>query len=142
MNAITKTAAVGGLVGALALASMTASEARVRPWAAAGIGFAAGALIGAAAANAHSRAQYGYYYGPHYAYDPYYAPAPVYAAPVYATPVYAAPVYAAPAYEAYAYSPGYVAAPNDAWRYSPAYHGYDTNYIGPARERQLSGSDY
>jgi hypothetical protein len=68
------------LVGAVTLAAATPTLARSwKPWAAAGAGFAAGTIIGAAAAN--SRA----YYGPGYAggyyepgYESYaYAPPPV-----------------------------------------------------------------
>jgi hypothetical protein len=82
MKAIVKPATVLGIAGALALGSMTPSQAaRVWPWAAAGIGLAAGAAIASAAAYD------GYYYGygpgyDAYAYAPYYAPAPVYSAPI------------------------------------------------------------
>ena len=61
---LAKPAIVLGIAGALALGSMTASQARVRPWVAGAAGFAAGAAIGAAAANS------GYYYGDGY-YDSY-----------------------------------------------------------------------
>ena len=125
MKAIVKPAIVLGIAGALALGSIAPSEARSRGWVAAGIGLAAGAAI-ASAANAN--AYYYGYYGPGYAayaYDPYYAPAPVYVAP---EPV-----------PGYAY--GYPTSSDDA-RYSPYYQGYDSNYIGPHRERQLQGRDY
>jgi hypothetical protein len=135
MKSIFKPAIVLGIAGALALASMTPSQARVRPWVAAGIGLAAGAAIGAAAANANGYYGngYAYSYGPQYgayAYDPYYAAAPYVAAPYYAP----APAYMAPDY-------GYPSSSSDQ-RYLPQYHGYDSNYIGPTRERQLQGRDY
>ena len=62
MKSIVKPAIVLGIAGALALGSMTPSQARVRPWVAAGIGLAAGAAIGAAAANANGYYGYGYAY--------------------------------------------------------------------------------
>ena len=95
MRLLGKTAIVLGMAGAMALGSMTASEARWRaqsPRLAAG--FVAGAAIGAAAANANA----GYYYGAAMATtatptQPAYSPAttsyayePAYAAPVYAPP--------------------------------------------------------
>ncbi len=58
MKFLVKPAIVLGIAGALALGSMTASQARVRPWVAGAAGFAAGAAIGAAA-----QANSGYYYG-------------------------------------------------------------------------------
>jgi hypothetical protein len=111
LRMIAKPAMVLGIAGALALGSMTPSEARIRPWVAAGIGLAAGAAL--ASAVAHARAPY--YYGPGYAayaYDPYYAPAPVYVAPGYVEPYYAT-------------------AP-----------GYNSNSIGPQHERMLTGSEF
>jgi hypothetical protein len=118
MNVIMKPAIVLGLAGALALGTMTSSEARNRAWIGAGAGFVAGAIVGGAVANANR----GYYYSdPAYAYEPYYAPAPVYAAPVYADPVYSDP--------GYAYAPG------------PVYVGpryYNNNNW---RERQMRGQD-
>jgi hypothetical protein len=125
-----KPAIVLGLAGALTLGAMTSSQARVRPWVAAGIGLAAGAaLASAAAANA-------YYYGPGYSYHPVY--------PVYGYGPYypASTVYVDPGYSAYASAPAYAAPAIAAPRYRRAYHGYDTNYIGPLRERQLEGRDY
>lgn len=64
MNAIAKSAAVLVAAGTLVTATVTSGEARSGRWAAAGAGFVAGALIGAAVANAHG----GYYYGPRYGY--------------------------------------------------------------------------
>lgn len=105
MSPFTKTAAAVTLAGAMVLAAAAPSEARGGRWAAAGIGFAAGALIGAAAANAAASSYYAPgYYGGGYGYGGYYGgpyayePAPVYAAPVYAAPVYADPVYVGPGY--------------------------------------------
>ncbi len=92
MKRIGKYSAAAVLTGALAIASATPSQARHGRIAAAGIGFAAGALVGAAAANAaYGPSYYGpAYYGPGPYYAPYaYEPAPVYAEPA---PVYAAPV--------------------------------------------------
>ena len=84
---------------ALALASvLTASAASTtvardwRPWAAAGAGFAAGAIVGSAVANS--------YYGPHY-YGPGYAYAPGYA------------------YDGYAYEPGYVVETEPSYAVAP-----------------------
>ena len=36
---------------------------------------------------------------------------------------------------------GYPSSSSDQ-RYLPQYNGYDSNYIGPVRERQLQGHDY
>ncbi|HEX5507865.1 MAG TPA: hypothetical protein VFX37_05110 [Pseudolabrys sp.] len=86
MKKLGKYTAAAVLTGALAIAAATPSQARHGRIAAAGIGFAAGALVGAAAANAASGP---YYYGP-----AYYGPAPYYAEPYAYEP---APVYAEPA---------------------------------------------
>ena len=91
MNMIMKSGAVLGLAGALAIGAMTPSEARGGRWAAAGVGFAAGALVGAAVASApYNR---GYYYDGGYGYSP-------------------GPAY----YDAPAYSYGYA----DSYGYEPA----------------------
>lgn len=93
MKTVWKYATAVALAGTLALAAATPSEARNGRNAAMIGGFAAGAVIGAAAASANN----GYYYGPGYAsgyaYQPGYAYEPAYAEPVYAEPVYAAPRY-------------------------------------------------
>ena|SRR5665213_3236996 len=81
MRTFTKYAMALTLTGALAVAVAAPSQAR-HGWNGAAGGFVAGAVIGAAAANANN----GYYYGPGYAYDPGYeagyaydsAPAPYY----------------------------------------------------------------
>jgi hypothetical protein len=90
MKTTTRYAVAVALAGALAASAATPSFARGgRTAAAAGIGFAAGALIGAAAANSN-----GYYYEPGYSYGPY-AYGPGYAAGSYAYEpevVYRAPV--------------------------------------------------
>jgi hypothetical protein len=122
MRLLGKTAIVLGMAGAVALGSMTASEARGGRNAAAiagGVaGFAAGAAIGSAAANS------GYYYGSGYGYDSY--------------------AYD-PGYTSYGY---YADGPATAYTGDPAYspgyrsYGYDSNYIGPWRDRQLRGRDY
>jgi hypothetical protein len=75
-------AAALALAGALVVTAASPSLALDR-WGAAGVGFAAGTVVGATAANANA----GYYYGPGYAYapssyDPYgyaYAPSAGYA---------------------------------------------------------------
>jgi hypothetical protein len=155
MNRIAKPAMVVGLAGALALAAITPSEARINRWAAAGIGFFAGAAIASAAAHAH-------YYGPGYAYGYYepgyaYYPAPVYAEPVYAGPTYAYPApvaYVGPSY-AYTGDPAYsayAAVPRYRYRYSsetrswpPHYDpgaGYNSNTLSPWQDRRLQGADY
>jgi hypothetical protein len=134
MKTMIKPALVLGLAGALALGSMTTSEARSRGWVAAGVGLAAGAAIaGAAVANSAYYGPYGYgayAYDPGYGYNAYaYSPGYAYGYDAYA----AAPVYTAPTYS-YPYS--------DNYRYSPNYGGYNSNYIGPLRERTLLGRDY
>lgn len=90
MTAIIKSAGAAALVGALAIASATPGEARNRWIGPAAAGFAAGAIVGGAAAGAYGPRYYepGYAYAPGYAYgsgyDAYaYEPAPVYAAPRY-----------------------------------------------------------
>src|SRR4029077_10965812 len=88
----TPIAAALALAGVLAVSATTPSQADSR-WGYAAGGFAAGAIVGAAAANANA----GYYYGPGYGYSPYayrgyayapvdsyaYAPAPSYGAGYY-----------------------------------------------------------
>ncbi|MBN8935270.1 MAG: hypothetical protein J0I13_02950 [Rhizobiales bacterium] len=112
MKAFVKPAIVLGMAGAMALGSMTASQARVRPWAAGAAGFAAGAVIGAAAANSA-------YYGPRYY-----------------TPGYAAYGYA-PGYDSYGYQPGY-----NSYSYGPSYEYNDVGVSRPRwEERRLKGID-
>ena len=121
MKPFVKTAAVAGIAGVLALASLTPSEARNRGWAvAAGIGLAGAAIASAAAAHS-----YGYYGAPAYAYEPDYAYGPAYAyapAPAY--------TYVEPGYSAYATSPGYYSG------------GYNSNTTSRWQERKLKGTDY
>jgi hypothetical protein len=134
MKAFVKPAIVLGLAGAMALGSMTASQARSghhRAWVAGAAGFAAGAAIGAAAANSnyYYGSRYGYYGGPAYAYtgDPAYA-----------------------GYDAYAYAPGYrggygygydASTQSAPAHYDPGY-GYNSNTLAPWQDRKLQGSDY
>ncbi len=128
MRVLGKTALVLGLAGAMALGSMTASDARGRgaAVAAGAAGFAVGAAIGSAAA-----ANNGYYGGA--GYDAYgYDPGYVAAEPAYVSPSY--PAYVSPSY----YGPVGGGATYDS-HYSRYNHGYDTNYIGPWRERKLEG---
>ena len=79
------------IAGALAVTAVTPSFADSR-WGYAAGGFAAGALVGAAAANANANAGY---YGPGYAYQPSgyqgyaYEPAQQYYAPGYSSYSYA-----------------------------------------------------
>ena len=81
MNRIVKYAAAAAVTGALALAAASPSQARHGRHAAA-IGFGAGGLVGAAAANAAYNG--GYYYAPgyygDYAYEPGYGPGYYYGA--------------------------------------------------------------
>jgi hypothetical protein len=111
MKAIAKPALALGIAAALALASIAPSQARVRPRHAPAIGLAAGAAIASAAAAN------AYGYGPEFSYGP--------------------------GYDAYAYSPygAGAATPYPDTRYEQPYHGYDSNYVGPWRERQLQGLD-
>jgi hypothetical protein len=118
MRLLGKTTIVLGMAGALALGSITASQARVRPWVAGAAGFAAGAAVGAAAANANAG-----YYGPGY-----YANAPTYA--YTGDPAYE--------YNSYAYAPGYRGY---GYGYDSSY-SYNTNTTSPMRERVLEGHDY
>lgn len=75
MNRTTKTATALALAGALAVSAATPSLARNGRIAAGAIGFAAGTMLGAAAASA----AHGPYYSGAYAYEPGYAYAPGYA---------------------------------------------------------------
>jgi len=137
MNTFAKSALVLGTVSALALGSMTASEARSGRWVAGAAGVAAGVAIGAAVANS---AYYnnGYYYGGDYAY--------------------------APGYDAYAYEPAYVYSPGPVYPPVPAYGyygyygspdlstqsaprhrdingGYNSNTLAPWQDRRMQGID-
>jgi hypothetical protein len=119
MRLLGKTAIIVGMAGAMALGSMTASQARWRGVGPAA-GFVAGAAIGAAAANANA----GYYYGSGYGYDDYaYAPGYSYDGPARAytgDPAYSYGSYGS--YGGYGYSN----------------YGYRNNL----HERQLEGRDY
>jgi hypothetical protein len=75
MNRTTKVATALTLAGALAVSAATPSFARNGRIAAGVIGFAAGTMLGAAAASAHN----GPYYDGAYAYEPGYTDAPAYA---------------------------------------------------------------
>lgn len=127
MRTMMKPALVLGVAGVLALGAMTSSEARGRHWGA-GAGLAAGAIagaaiVGAAAANSAYYGPYGYGYGyDAYAYDPGYR--------------------SGYGYGAYAAAPTYSYPYSDNYRYSPYYGGYNSNYVGPLRERTLQGRDY
>lgn len=90
MNRIVKFTAAAALAGALAVGMSSPSQARHGRNAAAIGGFAAGALIGAAAASAANG-----YYGPDY----YYAPGPYAYEPAYT----------------YGYAPGYAYVPSYAY---------------------------
>jgi hypothetical protein len=116
MRLLARSAAVLGVAGTMAIAAVTASDARTRGWVAGAAGFAAGAAIGAAAANANAS-----YYGPGYSSYGY--------APTYGYYDRPATAYTGdPAYRGY-----------DSYGYAP---GYDVNYTGPMRERHLEGRDY
>jgi hypothetical protein len=79
MTTLTKYAVAAALTGAMALAAASPSEARGGRYAPAAIGFGAGALVGAAAANSYYYGRPGYY-GAGYGYEPddAYDYAPVY----------------------------------------------------------------
>ncbi|MCX7314305.1 MAG: hypothetical protein WCG92_10470 [Hyphomicrobiales bacterium] len=115
MNILGKSAIVLGLAGAMALGSMSASEARNGRNAAvaAGVGgFVAGAAIGAAAANNSYYSGGGY---DSYSYEP------AYSEPAYVPGSYYGPVVTS----------------------EPRYYGaYDSNYTGPWQERRLQGRDW
>ena len=162
MNRFAKSALVLGAVGAIALGSMTSSEARSGRWVAGAAGFAVGAAVGAAAANAayYNSGYYGagYYYGSGYyaagyyepTYDSYaYAPGYSYAySPGYSSYAYA------PGYDAYAYAPGYSYGPR--YRYRGRYNvetrsvprhydpraGYNSNTVAPWQDWKYQGTDY
>lgn len=114
------------LAGALTASAVNTASARSwKPWAAAGAGFAAGAVVG----SALTAPRYGYAYGP--AYSSYgYAPGYTYA-PAYDS-----------GYDAYAYSPGVTyEAPVVVPRYSG--YGYDAGYRGCATRGNYGGkTDY
>lgn len=103
MTNFLKPLAVAGVAGTLALGLMSSADAQSRAWRNAGIGLAAGAVVGAAVVGSQNR-----YYGPrgYYGGGPYYGggyaygPPPVYYEDGYAA-YGAAPVYEAPAYGAY-----------------------------------------
>lgn len=125
-------AAALALAGALAVASVTPSFADDR-WGYAAGGFAAGALLGAAAANAHAG-----YYGPGYAFHPGYygygfAPGPTIVAP----PTVVAP---APGSMAYGHAPSF-----NTFSYRPSYdpeNGNDPDpRIGGSFKMNSSGDD-
>ena len=133
MNRFVKPALALGIVGAMALAVATPSEARSGRNAAvvgAGIaGFAVGTALGAAAAS-----NSGYYYGPYGYQEPAYG--------YYREPAYG--YNSAPAYEGYAYAPSPTfydrRDPSSYYRpggsYGPhSYTGWDN------RERSLRGGD-
>jgi hypothetical protein len=172
MNTFAKSALVIGTVSALALGSMTASEARSGRWVAGAAGFAVGAAVGAAAANAgyYNSGYYNSgYYDAGYAYAPgydAYAYEPAYSEPVvtYAQPVqYRDPAFAytgdpnyrrgygyAPGYDAYAYSPGYRVHRrgyrNVETQSVPRHYdpgaGYNSNTLAPWQDWKMQGHDY
>jgi hypothetical protein len=116
MKPFVKPLAAAGLATALVATAATPSLARDRAWAAAGVGFLAGTVIGATAANANA-----YYYGGPYGYYDSYAYAP-----------------------RYTYAPAYTYAPVDAYAYAPAYAG-PRYYYQPresAREKHLTSPNY
>jgi hypothetical protein len=123
MRVLKTHAAALALAGALVATAATPSLALDR-WGAAGLGFAAGTVVGATAANANA----GYYYGSGYAYAPYsynsygyaYAPSAGYA-------------YAPSAGYAYAPSAGYAYAPSGGYAYAAA-----PSYYAPAYRRGKS----
>jgi len=150
MKRLLKPAIVLGIAGAMAVGSFSASQARVRPWVAGAAGFAVGAAIGAAAANANN-----YYYGGGYYDGGYYDTAYYgYANDRPATAYTGDPAYAgynayadAPGYSAYAYAPGYRSYGYDAKTQSWPPHrdpnyGYNSNTLAPWQDRKMQGNDY
>jgi hypothetical protein len=165
MKLLVKPAIVLGIAGALALGSMTASQARVRPWVAGAAGFAAGAAIGAAAANSgyygdgyydggyYNNAYYNSgYYGDSYAAAPGFGPTD----PAFADTSDPNSVHGY-GYNSYAYSPGYgYGSPGYGYgggygydastQSAPAHrdpgYGYNSNTIAPWQDRKLQGKDY
>jgi hypothetical protein len=105
MNSILKYTAAAALTGALAVAAATPGQARDGRNAAAAIGFGAGALVGAAAANAASDSYYAgpRYYGPGYGYSGY--------------AYYGGPRYAVEPIDVYEPAPRYV---RESYAYAPA----------------------
>jgi len=91
MRRISKYFAAAVLSGGLALVAVTPSQARWHHGVGVGsaIGFAAGATLGALAANSYDNGYYGYGYGPDYGYA--YAPDYGYDAYASAGPVYRSP---------------------------------------------------
>ena len=172
MRLFGKTAIAIGMTSALALGTVTASQAHVRPWVAGAAGFAVGAAVGSAAANASyygPNYYYGGYYGPDYAYGAYaYEPAYAYQSTYAYEPAYYSyqanygyrnrwspynPTYAntgdpnygvAVGYDSYAYAPGYRAYGSAGT--VPAHYdpgyGYNSNTLSPWQERRLEGTDY
>jgi len=128
MMKFAKPLAVLGMVGAVAIAAATPSEARSGRNAAiigAGVaGLAIGAAAGAAAASGPYYGSYGYYGGPAY-YDSGYAYAPAYG------------------YDSYAYAPrrSYYGGDPSGY-YAPTYSNIPRAYRpnGPAREDHLTGT--
>lgn len=124
---IAHTSVALALAGAMTVAAVTPSAARSwRPWAAAGAGVAAGAIIGSAIAAGA--------YGPRYSYAPGYG-------------AYAAPYdgYAAPGYGAYAYAPDSYYAVDDyaaTYRVPSQYGHYDSGYKSCATDGQYNRTDY
>ena len=110
MKPILRTSVALALAGVLAASVASPTFARDwRPWAAAGAGFAAGAVVGSAVANSYYGPRY---YGPGYAYEPSYA------------------------YDSYAYEPGYAyRQPTYTYEPSATYVVPETVYIEPPVQR-------
>jgi hypothetical protein len=123
-----KTYAALALAGTLAVAAVTPSHADSR-WGWAAGGFAAGAVVGAAAANANAG-----YYGGAYAYDPGYAYAPSYGAYAY-SPGYATTYGYAPRTYTYSYRP------NRAPNFDPVNGDDPDSRIGGSFKMNSSGDD-
>lgn len=133
MTSLTKSALALVLAGALTAGAASSASARSwKPWAAAGAGFAAGAIVGSALAGPR-------HYGPGYS---GYAYEPGYAVTYDTAPAYDAYAYA-PGYDAYAYSPGAAYASTVA---APRYYGgygQDAGYSSCATQGNYGGKiDY
>jgi hypothetical protein len=153
MNRFAKSALMLGAVGAIALGSVTASEARGGHWVAGAAGLAVGAAVGTAADAAYYSE---YNDGPVYAQPVQYAPGSAYTGdPAYRygyrgngyAPGYGAYAYA-PGYGAYAYAPGYrryyrghVETRSTPHHFDPG-AGYNSNTVAPWQDWKYQGHDY
>jgi hypothetical protein len=122
MNRFVKPIALLGLAGVMTVGAFAPqAEARNGRWAAGAAGFAVGAAVGAAAANANAGYYDRGYYAPGYAYEP-----------AYAEPTYVEPSYSY-GYNTYAYEP----APR--YYYNRGVNRPNNSYT--IKERHLNGTE-